>query len=280
MMSDDIVIPVRMTIPPIPLHWISADTESVHGLPEGLIYDTKTQSIMGKPLKSGHYTVLFATLKESGYRYKIVTFHCIKPHTKTHKPPIIGDQLVVLGQPINPIDLTTEQDLRIDVQNLPAGVLYDSFLNQIRGCPEIPVSQCVVVRLIDRYGTETISHFTITVKGVIEPAMKGYVTVVDTSKKVHEIGDIIEYTFVITNTGNVPLFNLHITDGLIGPYLSYGKVTSGQQIMIKCTHRLTKKNLKSSLLSLDAVISAYTTDGFKVTIGNLTHQIKIRAQKN
>ncbi|WP_176746851.1 putative Ig domain-containing protein, partial [Staphylococcus sp. HMSC62A08] len=151
-----------------------AVTNKVSGLPEGVIFDSETNTISGTPTKVGSYPITVTTTDAEGN--KTTTNFTIKV-VDTTKPTVtsIEDQTKEVNTPIDSITIeatdNSGQAVTNKVSGLPAGVSFDSATNTISGSPMKVGSYPIVVTTTDESGNETTTNFTIKVVDTTKPTV-------------------------------------------------------------------------------------------------------------
>ncbi|MFW3561606.1 putative Ig domain-containing protein [Staphylococcus caprae] len=151
-----------------------AVTNKVSGLPEGVSFDSATNTISGTPTKVGSYPIMVTTTDESGN--ETTTSFTIKV-VDTTKPTVtsIEDQTKEVNTPIDSITIeatdNSGQAVTNKVSGLPEGVSFDSATNTISGTPTKVGSYPIVVTTTDASGNETTTSFTIKVVDTTKPTV-------------------------------------------------------------------------------------------------------------
>ena len=144
-------------------------TNKVSGLPEGVSFDSVTNTISGTPTKVGSYPITVTTTDESGN--KTTTNFTIKV-VDTTKPTVtaIKDQTKEVNTSIDPIKIETSDNSGQAVTNKVSGwCKFDSTTNTISGTPTKVGSYPITVTTTDESGNETTTKFTIQVVDTIKP---------------------------------------------------------------------------------------------------------------
>lgn len=139
----------------------------VYGLPEGVTFDSETNTISGTPAKPGTYNV---TVLSSDHVYnETTTEFTIKVEDAT--PPAvdpINNQTKEVNTPINPITINasdnSDKPVKHTVDGLPEGVTFDSETNTISGTPTKVGTSTITVTSRDESGNETTTNFDIKVE--------------------------------------------------------------------------------------------------------------------
>ncbi|MEJ7242880.1 putative Ig domain-containing protein, partial [Staphylococcus caprae] len=151
-----------------------AVTNKVSGLPEGVSFDSSTNTISGKPTKVGSYLIVVTTTDASGN--KTETKFTIEVVDET-APTVtaIKDQTQEVNTPIDSIKIkatdNSGQAVTNKVSGLPAGVSFDSSTNTISGTPTKVGSYPIVVTTTDASGNKTETKFTIEVVDETAPTV-------------------------------------------------------------------------------------------------------------
>ncbi|MFL0594584.1 putative Ig domain-containing protein, partial [Staphylococcus caprae] len=151
-----------------------AVTNKVSGLPEGVSFDSATNTISGTPTKVGSYPITVTTTDAEGNetttKFTIQVVDTTKP-TVT----VIKDQTKEVNTAIDSITIeatdNSGQALTNKVSGLPAGVSFDSETNTISGTPTKVGSYPIVVTTTDAEGNETTTNFTIKVVDTTKPTV-------------------------------------------------------------------------------------------------------------
>ncbi|MCJ0941673.1 putative Ig domain-containing protein [Mammaliicoccus sciuri] len=147
-------------------------THEVSGLPEGVTYDSETNTISGTPTTVGSYDVTVVTTDESGNTTE-TTFTITVEDTTAPVVDPVEDQTTEVNTPIKDVTLNgkdnSDQPVTHEVSGLPEGVTYDSETNTISGTPTTVGSYDVTVVTTDESGNKTETTFTITVEDTTSP---------------------------------------------------------------------------------------------------------------
>ncbi|MEJ7301281.1 putative Ig domain-containing protein, partial [Staphylococcus caprae] len=151
-----------------------AVTNKVSGLPEGVSFDSATNTISGSPMKVGSYPIVVTTTDESGN--ETTTNFTIKV-VDTTKPMVtsIEDQTKEVNTAIDSITIeatdNSGQAVTNKVSGLPEGVSFDSATNTISGMPTKVGSYPITVTTTDAEGNATTTNFTIKVVDTTKPTV-------------------------------------------------------------------------------------------------------------
>ncbi len=149
-------------------------THEVSGLPEGVTYDSETNTISGTPTTVGSYDVTVVSTDESGNKTE-TTFTITVEDTKAPVVDPVDDQTTEVNTPITSIELNGQdnsgQPVTHEVSGLPEGVTYDPETNTISGTPTTVGSYEVTVVTTDESGNKTETTFTITVEDTTAPTL-------------------------------------------------------------------------------------------------------------
>ncbi|WP_232137343.1 putative Ig domain-containing protein [Staphylococcus kloosii] len=192
---------VNTSIDPIEIHATDNSGQpvknAVSGLPEGVTFDSETNTISGTPSKVGNYPVTVTTTDEEGNE-TTTTFTITVEDTTKPTVDSISNQTKEVNTSIDPIEIhatdNSGQAVKNIVSGLPEGVTFNPETNTISGTPSKVGSYPVTVTSTDEQGNETTTTFTITVKDTTKP------TVEDISNQTKEV-----------NTGIDPI-EIHATD--------------------------------------------------------------------
>jgi LPXTG-motif cell wall-anchored protein len=172
-------------------------THEVSGLPEGVTFDSETNTISGTPTKVGNYPVTVTSRDEQGNE-TTTNFDIKVEDTTGPDVEAVDDQTKEVNTPIDDIKLNgtdnSKGKVTHTVDGLPEGVTFDSETNTISGTPTKVGTSTVTVTSRDEEGNETTTSFTITVEDTTKP------TVDNISDQTKEI-----------NTGIDPI-KIHATD--------------------------------------------------------------------
>ncbi len=149
-------------------------THEVSGLPEGVTYDSETNTISGTPTTVGSYEVTVVTTDESGNKTETTFTITVEDTTAPDVDPV-DDQTTEVNTPIEDVTLNSKdnsgQPVTHEVSGLPEGVTYDSETNTISGTPTTVGSYDVTVVTTDESGNTTETTFTITVEDTTAPTV-------------------------------------------------------------------------------------------------------------
>ncbi|PAK63207.1 YSIRK signal domain/LPXTG anchor domain surface protein, partial [Staphylococcus caprae] len=151
-----------------------AVTNKVSGLPEGVSFDSETNTISGTPTKVGSYPITVTTTDAEG---NATTTNFTIKVVDTTKPTVtsIKDQSKEVNTSIDPIKIeatdNSGQTVRNEVSGLPAGVSFDSVTNTISGTPTKVGSYPITVTTTDASGNKTETKFTIEVVDKTAPTV-------------------------------------------------------------------------------------------------------------
>ncbi|MEJ7159983.1 putative Ig domain-containing protein, partial [Staphylococcus caprae] len=146
----------------------------VSGLPDGVTFDSETNTISGTPTKVGSYPIVVTTTDASGN--KTETKFTIEVVDKT-APVVtsIKDQTQEINTAIDSIKIEATDNSGQTVTNkvigLPEGVSFDSETNTISGMPTKVGSYPITVTTTDAEGNETTTNFTIKVVDTTKPTV-------------------------------------------------------------------------------------------------------------
>ncbi|MBX5317926.1 putative Ig domain-containing protein, partial [Staphylococcus caprae] len=149
-----------------------AVTNKVSGLPEGVSFDSETNTISGTPTKVGNYPITVTTTDASGNKtetkFTIKVVDEIAPTVKA-----IANQTKEVNTSIDTIKIEASdnsgQPVTNKVSGLPTGVTFDSETNTISGTPTKFGSYPITVTTTDASGNETETKFTIKVVDTTKP---------------------------------------------------------------------------------------------------------------
>ncbi|MCE5098191.1 putative Ig domain-containing protein, partial [Staphylococcus devriesei] len=147
---------------------------TVSGLPDGVTFDSETDTISGAPTKVGSYDVTVTSTDAEGNSTNTTFKIDVKDTTK---PVVtnIGNQSLEVNTAIEPVvikaDDNSGQPVTNTVTGLPTGVTFDATSNTISGTPTKVGSYDVTVRTTDASGNSTNTTFTIGVKDTTKPVV-------------------------------------------------------------------------------------------------------------
>lgn len=87
------------------------------------------------------------------------------------------------------------------------------------------------------------------------------------------VGDPIVYTILVTNTGNVTLTDVAVTDSLLGSAITYewpgtpGTLEPGQSVPVTGTHSVTQLDIETGSVTNTATVTSRAPDGTEVPAG-------------
>ncbi|MBU5272524.1 putative Ig domain-containing protein [Staphylococcus caprae] len=168
-----------------------AVSNKVSGLPEGVSFDSATNTISGTPTKVGSYPITVTTTDAEG---NATTTNFTIKVVDTTKPTVtsIKDQSKEVNTSIDPIKIeatdNSGQAVTNKVSGLPEGVSFDSETNTISGTPTKVGSYPIIVRTTDAEGNATTTSFTIKVVDTTKPTVA---TIKDQTKEVNTAIDSI-----------------------------------------------------------------------------------------
>ncbi|MEJ7205004.1 putative Ig domain-containing protein, partial [Staphylococcus caprae] len=177
-------------------------TNKVNNLPEGVTFDSETNTISGTPTKVGSYPITVTTTDASGNKtttnFTIQVVDTIKPTVTA-----INNQTKEVNTPIDSITINASdnsgQAVTNKVSGLPEGVTFDSETNTISGTPTKVGSYPITVTTTDAEGNITTTSFTIKVVDTTKPAVA---TIKDQTKEVNTAIDSIKIE-ATDNSGQV-----------------------------------------------------------------------------
>ncbi|WP_289687140.1 putative Ig domain-containing protein, partial [Staphylococcus nepalensis] len=147
----------------------------VYGLPDGVIFDSETNTISGTPTEVGDYKVTIIT-SDSTYNETETTFTITVTDKTAPTVEAIPDQEKEVNTPIDTITIKGEDNsgkpVTNEVSGLPEGVTYDPETSTISGSPTEVGEYPVTVVTTDANGNKTETTFTITVTDKTAPTVE------------------------------------------------------------------------------------------------------------
>ncbi|WP_141764450.1 putative Ig domain-containing protein, partial [Staphylococcus sp. HMSC62A08] len=147
---------------------------TVSGLPNGVSFDSNTNTISGTPTKVGSYPITVTTTDASGNVTK-TTFTIKVVDTISPVVTSIADQSNEVNTAIDSIKIEATDNSGLAVSNtvsgLPNGVTFDSNTNTISGTPTKVGSYLITVTTTDAEGNKTETNFTIKVVDTTKPTV-------------------------------------------------------------------------------------------------------------
>ncbi|PKE38861.1 putative Ig domain-containing protein [Macrococcoides caseolyticum] len=144
----------------------------VFGLPDGVTYNSETNTISGTPTKAGTYEVTVIS-SDKVYNETETTFTITVEDTTAPDVDPVEDQTTEVNTPIKDVTLNGKdnsgQPVTHEVSGLPEGVTYNPETNTISGTPTTVGSYEVTVVSTDESGNTTETSFTITVEDTTAP---------------------------------------------------------------------------------------------------------------
>ncbi|MDK7950154.1 putative Ig domain-containing protein [Staphylococcus lugdunensis] len=177
-----------------------AVTNTVRGLPEGVTFDSSTNTISGVATKVGTYPIVVTSTDADGNRTDI---KFIIKVVDTTAPTVkeISDQTKEVNTAIDSIKIDAKdnsgQAVTNKVSGLPQGVTFDPSTNTISGVATKVGTYPIVVTSTDADGNRTDTKFSIKVVDTTAPTVKG---ISDQTKEVNTAIDDIEIS-VTDNSG-------------------------------------------------------------------------------
>ncbi|MEN2280515.1 gliding motility-associated C-terminal domain-containing protein [Algoriphagus sp. SE2] len=103
---------------------------------------------------------------------------------------------------------------------------------------------------------------TATVTAVQNPG----INLVKTTKTpiYNQVGDVIDFTLLVTNTGNETLFKVKVVDPLTGLSQSLGTLTPGQSSTISTSYTATQADLDAGQINNSATVTGFDPSNIKV----------------
>ncbi|WP_440569790.1 putative Ig domain-containing protein, partial [Staphylococcus lugdunensis] len=180
-------------------------TNRVSGLPEGVTFDSRTNTISGVATKVGTYPIVVISTDAEGN--SVETKFIIKV-VDTTAPTVkeISDQTKEVNTKIDNIEISATdnsgQPVTNTVSGLPSGVTFDSRTNTISGVATKVGTYPIVVISTDADGNRTDTKFIIKVVDTTAPTVKG---ISDQTKEVNTAIDDIEIS--ATDNSGQPVTN-------------------------------------------------------------------------
>ncbi|MCE4958060.1 putative Ig domain-containing protein, partial [Macrococcoides caseolyticum] len=147
-------------------------TTSVEGLPQGVTFDSATNTISGTPTEPGTYVVK-VTQTDEALNQSTLTFNITVLDKTAPVLPVINDMTMNEDTDITPINLSTgdDQDI-IAVTGLPTGMSYDDTTKTISGKATEPGIYNVTITAVDAAGNQAEETFQMTVKDITPPSIR------------------------------------------------------------------------------------------------------------
>ncbi|WP_345147434.1 Ig-like domain-containing protein, partial [Flavobacterium ginsengiterrae] len=168
------------------------------------------------------------------------------------------------GIPVNPADVNVKGN------NFPTGITLnpDGTIDVAPGTPggDYPLTYQICEKANPQNCSDASVHIFVQVPA-ITLVMK--VEFNDSNKNDNaEAGETLTYTFTITNTGNVPLQNISISDLLPGVVITGGPINLGigqsDSYTFTGTYTLTQADINAGTVSNQATVSGTTQSGIRV----------------
>ncbi|ARJ28718.1 putative Ig domain-containing protein [Staphylococcus lugdunensis] len=173
---------------------------TVSGLPDGITFDSETNTISGTPTQTGTSKIVIISTDASGNQTVTNTTIVVRDTIKPVVNPI-SNQKKEVNTPIDDIKIVasdnSNQDVTIVVTGLPRGVIFDPSTNTISGVATKVGTYPIVVTSTDADGNRTDTKFSIKVVDTTAPTVKG---ISDQTKEVNTAIDDIEIS-VTDNSG-------------------------------------------------------------------------------
>ena len=177
-------------------------TNTVSGLPSGVTFDSRTNTISGTATKVGTYPIVVISTDADGNRTD--TKFIIKV-VDTTAPTVkgISDQTKEVNTAIDDIEISATdnsgQPVTNTVRGLPSGVTFDPTTNTISGTATKVGTYPIVVTSTDTEGNSVETKFSIKVVDTTAPTVK---EISDQTKEVNTAIDNIEIS-ATDNSGEV-----------------------------------------------------------------------------
>ncbi|MDU0966850.1 MAG: putative Ig domain-containing protein, partial [Staphylococcus lugdunensis] len=181
---------------------------TVSGLPDGITFDSETNTISGTPTQTGTSKIVIISTDASGNQTVTNTTIVVRDTIKPVVNPI-SNQKKEVNTPIDDIKIVasdnSNQDVTIVVTGLPRGVIFDTTTNTISGSPKEVGKYEFKVTVEDNAKNSTETRFTIEVVDTTAPTVKG---INDQTKEVNTAIDNIKIDAsdnsgqAVTNTVN------------------------------------------------------------------------------
>ncbi|ARJ30850.1 hypothetical protein B6N84_00005 [Staphylococcus lugdunensis] len=177
-------------------------TNKVSGLPEGVTFDPRTNTISGVATKVGTYPIVVISTDAEGNsvetKFSIKVVDTTAPTVKE-----ISDQTKEVNTEIDNIKIDAKdnsgQEVTNTVRDLPSGVTFDPSTNTISGIAKKVGTYPIVVTSTDAEGNSIETKFSIKVVDTTAPTVKG---ISDQTKEVNTEIDNIEIS-ATDNSGEV-----------------------------------------------------------------------------
>ncbi|UXV27689.1 putative Ig domain-containing protein [Mammaliicoccus sciuri] len=149
-------------------------THNVTGLPDGVTYNSETNTISGTPTKAGNYNVIVITSDEAGNETETTFTITVEDKTAPTVDPV-ENQTTEVNTPITDIKLTGEDNsgdpVTHNVTGLPDGITYNEATQTISGTPTTPGNYEITIVTRDEAGNSVETTFTITVEDTLPPTV-------------------------------------------------------------------------------------------------------------
>ncbi|MBW1164787.1 putative Ig domain-containing protein, partial [Escherichia coli] len=169
-----------------------AVTNTVRGLPEGVTFDPRTNTISGIATKVGTYPIVVTSTDADGNRTE-TKFSIKVVDTTTPTVKEISDQTKEVNTAIDSIEIratdNSGQAVTNKVSGLPQGVTFDPSTNTISGVATKVGTYPIVVTSTDAEGNSIETKFSIKVVDTTAPTVK---EISDQTKEVNTAIDDIE----------------------------------------------------------------------------------------
>ena len=148
---------------------------TVSGLPDGITFDSETNTISGTPTQTGTSKIVIISTDASGNQTVTNTTIVVRDTIKPVVNPI-SNQKKEVNTPIDDIKIVasdnSNQDVTIVVTGLPRGVIFDTTTNTISGVATKVGIYPIVVTSTDNQGNKVDTTFTIKIVDTTAPTVK------------------------------------------------------------------------------------------------------------
>ncbi|TDM38829.1 YSIRK-type signal peptide-containing protein, partial [Macrococcoides goetzii] len=147
-------------------------TTTVSTLPDGVTFDSTTNTISGVPTTPGTYPIT-VTQKDAAGNTSTISFTLTVNDKTAPVLPVFEDMTINEDTDITPINVSTgDPEDTETVSGLPAGMTFNPDTHLITGQATNPGTYDVTVTAVDAAGNKSTETFTITVKDITPPSIR------------------------------------------------------------------------------------------------------------